>query len=44
MKRAVRKKKILYRRLLNSGTEDARQLYKEAMLEAKIRLTKFINE
>ena len=35
VKRAVGRKKVLYRRLLNTGTEEARQLYKEAKLEAK---------
>ena len=32
----MRKKKILYRRLLDTGTEEARQMYKEAKLEAKM--------
>ena len=31
VKSAVRKKKVLYKRLLNTGTEEARQLYKEAI-------------
>ena len=35
VKCAVRKKKVLYRRLLDTGTEEAKQLYKEAKLETK---------
>ena len=35
VKCAVRRKKVLYRRLLDTGTEEAKQLYKEAKLEAK---------
>ena len=43
-KHAVRKKKVLYRRLLNTGTEEARQLYKEAKLEAKRKVRSAKNE
>ena len=35
MKCAVRKKKVLYRRLLDTGMEESKQLYKELKLEAK---------
>ena len=31
----MRKKKVLYRRFLDTGTEEAKQLYKEAKLKAK---------
>ena len=34
VKCAVRRKKVLYRRLLDTGMEEAKQLYKEAKLEA----------
>ena len=35
VKYAVRKKKMMYRRLLDTETEEAKQLYKDAKLEAK---------
>ena len=35
VKCAVRKKKMMYRRLLDTGTEEAKQLYKDAKLEVK---------
>ena len=35
MKCAVRKKKVLYRRLPDTGMEESKQLYKEVKLEAK---------
>ena len=44
VKRVVRKKKVLYRRLLDTGNEEARQLYKEARLEAKRMVRRAKNE
>ena len=35
VKEAVRKKKLMYRRLLDTGTEEARREYNEAKVEAK---------
>ena len=35
MREAVKKKKLMYRRLLDTGTEEARREYNEAKVEAK---------
>ena len=35
VKSEVRRKKVLYQRLLETGSEEAKQLYKEGKLEAK---------
>ena len=35
VREVVRKKKLMYRRLLNTGTEDAKRHYNEGKVEAK---------
>ena len=44
VKCAVRRKKVLYRRLLDTGTEEAKRVYNEAKLEAKKVVRKAKNE
>ena len=40
----VRKKKLMYRRLLDTGTKDARRHYNEAKVEAKKMVRRAKNE
>ena len=40
----MRKKKLMHRRLLNTGTEDARRHYNEAKVEAKRVVRRSKNE
>ncbi len=44
VKCAVRKKKMMYRRLLDTGTEEAKKLYKDVKLEAKTVVRNAKNE
>ena len=44
MREIVRKKKLMYKRLLDTGTEDARSHYNEAKVEAKRVVRRAKNE